>query len=93
MRYRGAGAEFFAQYGTIEYFLTERYCLYAADGQGRVARGEIHHAPWRLQNADAEWSKNTMAEAARLSLPAEKPLLYFSKRQDVVVWQPHRLEQ
>jgi hypothetical protein len=32
-----------------------------------------------------------MAEAAGFSLPSVKPLLYFSKRQDVIVWQPKRL--
>jgi hypothetical protein len=32
-----------------------------------------------------------MAEAAGFALPAEQPLLHFSKRQDVVVWHPERL--
>jgi hypothetical protein len=32
-----------------------------------------------------------MAEAAGFALPAEPPILHFSKRQDVVVWQPQRL--
>ena len=32
---------------SIEFFLTERYCLYAVD-KGMVLRAYIHHAPWPL---------------------------------------------
>lgn len=90
-RYRPVGAEFISQSGSLERFLTERYCLYAADGEGRILRGEIHHAAWPLQAAEAELTKNTMAEAAGFSLPAAQPLLHFAKRQDVIVWPPQRL--
>jgi uncharacterized protein YqjF (DUF2071 family) len=87
-RYRPVGAVFSAKPGSLEHFLTERYCLYTVDGAGRVIRGEIHHEPWPLQVAEAQLPKNTMAEAAGLSLPAQKPLLHFARRQDVVVWPP-----
>ena len=92
-RYRPVDAVFSTPSGSLEHFLTERYCLYTADGSGRIIRGEIHHAPWPLQPAEAELTKNTMAEAAGFSLPAVRPLLHFSKRQDVVVWRPQRLAQ
>jgi uncharacterized protein YqjF (DUF2071 family) len=91
-QYRPVGAAYFAKPATLEHFLTERYCLYASDGKGRVFRGDIHHVPWSLQFAEAEFSSNTMTEAAGFSLPVQEPLLHFSKRQDVVVWQPWRLK-
>jgi uncharacterized protein YqjF (DUF2071 family) len=90
-RYRPIGECFKPQAGTLAHFLTERYCLYAAAGE-RIYRGEIHHAAWRLQLAEAEFTKNSMAEAAGLVLPAELPLLHFAKRQDMIAWAPHRLE-
>lgn len=90
-RYRPAGEVFLANTGTLDYFLTERYCLFAADPEGRVICGEIHHAPWRLQRAEAEFTRNTMAEAAALALPDTGPLLHFSRRQEVVVWSPRRI--
>jgi uncharacterized protein len=90
-RYRPIGEVFAAAPGSLEYFLTERYCLYAADNEGRITRGEIHHAPWPLQLADAELISNTMPEADGIHLAPAKPLLHFSRRQDVVVWQPRRL--
>ena len=89
--YRAVGEVFEPFAGTLEHFLTERYCLYAARGSGRILRGEIHHPPWQLQRADAEFPVNTMTEAQGIALPSGKPLLHFSRRQDVVVWQPVKL--
>lgn len=92
-RYRPAGEVFGAKPGSLEHFLTERYCLYAVDGAGRLIRSEIHHAPWPLQNAEAEMVSNTMPEASGIEIPPAKPLLHFAKRQDVVVWQPRGLSE
>jgi uncharacterized protein YqjF (DUF2071 family) len=77
--------------GSLEYFLTERYCLYTMFGADAVRRLEIHHPPWQLQNAEADISVNTMAEAAGIHLPSTAPLLHFSRRQDAVAWWPARL--
>jgi uncharacterized protein YqjF (DUF2071 family) len=91
-QYRPVGDVFPPQIGSLEYFLTERYCLYAADGRGQIIRGEIHHLPWPLQVAEAVFTGNTMAKAAGVALPARKPFLHFVKRQDVGVWWPERLD-
>ena len=77
--------------GSKEEFLTERYCLYADDSSGRLHRLEIHHPPWPLQPAEAVVTQNTMGEAAGISLPTVRPLLHFSKRQDMVAWPMHRV--
>jgi len=95
-RRRGGSASFVGSYaptgpafnparGTLEFFLTERYCLYHTDLLGRPARLEIHHAPWQLQTARAEISENTMADPLGIPLHGA-PLLHFAKRQDVVAW-------
>jgi uncharacterized protein YqjF (DUF2071 family) len=80
--YRGDGDLFRAEPGTLEHFLTERYCLYTEDG-GRAFRAEIHHPPWDLQRAEAAVDLNTMSP---VPLPDEPPHALFSPRQDVVVW-------
>jgi uncharacterized protein YqjF (DUF2071 family) len=77
--------------GTLEYFLTERYCLYAVDHAARAYRLDIHHPPWSLEAADAAIAVNTMADAAGIRLPATAPLLHFSGRQDAVCWAPDRI--
>ena len=74
------------QPGSLEYFLTERYCLYTVNEAFHARRLEIHHRPWPLQRAEARITVNTMADAAGIRLPSTAPLLHFSKRQDVVAW-------
>ena len=81
--YRGRGAAFEPRPGTLEHFLTERYCLYAHDASG-VHRAEIHHPPWRIRPAEAEIELNTMPPDG-IELTGE-PLLHLAERQDVVVW-------
>jgi uncharacterized protein len=73
--------------GSLEYFLTERYCLYTVHG-GRLLRAFIHHIPWPLQNAEAQIELNTMAEAAGIHLPAARPLLHYSRNLEVLIWWP-----
>ena len=89
--YQPSGPPFQAQMGTLEYFLTERYCLYNLNHRGAPYRLDIHHPPWPLQPADAAFTRNTMADAAGLSLPDMKPLLHFTRRQDMVAWPPTTL--
>lgn len=90
-RYRPLGAVSEPLPGTLEYFLTERYCLYNMGHRSRAYR-LIHHPPWKLQHAEAEIELNTMAAAAGVRLPAVAPLLHFSTRQDMVGWAPTTLE-
>jgi uncharacterized protein len=80
-----------AEPGTIDHWLTERYCLYAVDRAGRLYRTEIHHAPWALQRVDAKILWNTVSTAAGIELPPEPALTAYARRLDVVVWWPRRL--
>ena len=89
--YKPIAAPYDAQPGSLEYFLTARYCLYTTNAQGHVYRGEIHHAPWPLQLAQAAVEKNTMTDWLNISLPDVKPLLHFSRKLEVVVWPLERL--
>lgn len=85
-RYRPLGPVALSVPGSVAHWLTERYCLYALDGQQRVMRGEVHHEPWPLQPAKADVVVNTMASAAGIEMPANPPLLHFARRLDVVLW-------
>ncbi len=73
-------------------WLTERYCLYTTDSQGGLYRGEIHHLPWRLEDAEAQIEVNTMASAAGVELPAGPPLLHFAKELQVAIWALERVD-
>ena len=91
--YCPAGASFQAKSGTLEYFLTERYCLYSEKPGGGLLRGEIHHAPWTLQEAKASLGANPMPESLALHLSAPPALTHFAKLQEVVVWWPKELDR
>ena len=80
--YRPIGPVSYSLPGSLEYFLTERYCLYATDTRGALQRAEIHHAQWPLQAAEAEIDLTTIS-AIEVAGP---PLCHFSRRQDVVIW-------
>jgi uncharacterized protein YqjF (DUF2071 family) len=80
--YRADGDEFEASSGSLEHFLTERYCLYA-EHAGQLYRAEIHHRPWPLQPAAARIELNTMPP---VKVTEDDPLVHFSARQDVVIW-------
>jgi uncharacterized protein YqjF (DUF2071 family) len=89
-RYRPTGEIIHAEPGSLDYFLSERYCLYTVDDSGRVHRAEIHHLPWPLQPAEADIQRNSMGEAAGISLPPRPHHCTFSSRLDVVIWTPER---
>ncbi len=77
---------FSARAGTLEHWLTERYCLYTMDRRGRASRADIHHVPWSLQLAEAEITRNSMTRPLGISLPDTRPVLHFARRLDVVAW-------
>ena len=89
-RYWPTGPARFAQAGSLEDWLTARYCLYTMRG-GHLLRAEVHHAPWPLQPAAAEITHNTMTEPAGIHLPTMPPLLHYSERLAVVVWPLRRV--
>lgn len=86
--YRGAGPVRTASEGSLEHWLTERYCLYAADARGRLYRGDIHHIPWPLQDGEATVETLDMTRLLDMALPDTPPLLHFADRLDVVAWPP-----
>lgn len=96
-----AGADFAASYaptsapyqavpGSLEHWLTERYCLYAAAPDGTLWRNEVHHHQWPLQAATATISRNTILDFHGLTLHEPPALLHFSRRLDVVIWKGER---
>jgi uncharacterized protein YqjF (DUF2071 family) len=82
-RYRPTGPVAYARVGTLEHFLTDRYCFYTTNGAGQILRGDISHQPWPLQPAEAEIVENGLTIPWNIELPDTKPLLHFSQRLDV----------
>ena len=91
LEYRPTGKVFHAGPGTLEYFLTERYCLYSANPGGVPYRCEVAHPPWPLRPAEAKVRRNTMTRQLGFDLPDEEPLLHYADYQPVVAWKPVRV--
>jgi hypothetical protein len=83
-RYRPSGPAQPSARGTLEYFLTERYCLYARPPGGAIHRAEIDHQPWPLQPAVAEIERNDMPAANGIAVEGH-PLAHYAERLNVVI--------
>jgi uncharacterized protein len=84
--YRPVGAMYRSSKGTLDSWLTERYCLYSVDGAGQLYRGEIDHEPWPLQQASADVHVNTLGEWLGIELKGPPQTLHFAKSLDVHAW-------
>jgi hypothetical protein len=70
---------------SLTYFLTERYCLYAAR-QAKLYRLRIFHPPWPLQVATLTTCNSTMVDALGVPPPNGEPLLHYAEELKVDVW-------
>lgn len=71
--------------GSLEHWLTARYCLYSANRKGHLFRGEIDHPPWSLAAADYTERVNTMGKPFGFVFTG-KPHLLIAKPVDVRAW-------
>jgi uncharacterized protein len=91
-RYRPTGPATLSRPGTLDHFLTERYCFYTTDQSGQILRGDISHEPWPLQPAEAELLENGLTLTWNIELPDTPPLLHFAKRVDVRAQRPRKVD-
>lgn len=84
--YRPTSAVYLAQAGSLEHWLTERYCLYTTDSRGNMLRGEIHHPPWPLQKGEVEIEENTMAAHLGFDLSRAPTWCHVVRTIKMVAW-------
>jgi uncharacterized protein YqjF (DUF2071 family) len=77
-RYRSLGKP--CVKGGIESFLTERYALFTTTRNGELARVNIHHLPWPLELAEADFDANDLPQAHGIRLPE------YSRELVVYIW-------
>lgn len=84
--------------GSLDFFLTERYCLYSFH-RDRIYRSRIFHEPWPLRTAtlvseppgSADGSQSRMIEALGIVQPSGPPLLHYAESLAVDIWRLRRL--
>jgi uncharacterized protein YqjF (DUF2071 family) len=89
--YAPTSEPYFAAPGSLEHWLTERYCLYARAPDGSLWRNDVQHHPWPLQRARATFDRNTLFDFHGVSVEGPPVLCHFAERLDVVVWNGERL--
>jgi uncharacterized protein YqjF (DUF2071 family) len=87
--YSPAGTPLASPAGSLEHWLTERYCLYAWSRRGALQRAEVHHEPWPLQPAAAEVRRNDMLRVHGIQVDGPAAHVRYARRMDVVVWPLH----
>lgn len=75
---------------SLEFFLTERYCLYSVH-QNRLLRMRIHHSPFVLKNVHLDSLQSNLVSTHGLPEPDQSPLLHFSECAEVSFWMPEVL--
>jgi uncharacterized protein len=80
----------FTHPGSLEFFLTERYCLYTED-EGQIYSARIYHDPWPLQKATLNTFESTMIESQGLPTPKGEPLLHYCEELGVDIWSLKRV--
>jgi len=87
MRARPLGTPAPAAPGTLEFFLAERYILYARKGD-RLFHGRVHHAPYPLQAGVVDSLENSLTTAAGIAheSTSRPPLVHYSAGVDVDVY-------
>lgn len=77
---------FFPQEGSLDHWLTERYCFFSTNKKARLYCCEIHHAPWPLQLGKTEVKQNTLFSPFHIDLTGTQPITHFSKGVDSLIW-------
>ena len=79
-----------AQPSSLEFFLTERYCLYVAN-EGQLYRSRIFHTPWPLRTATLQEWNSTMLESHGLPTPEGAPLVHYAEEICADIWPLRRV--
>jgi len=79
-----------SEVGSVEFFLTERYCLYS-EHDGQLYQARIHHPHWPLQSAEVDSFTSTMIEAQGIETPTGEPLLHYAEELKVDIWPLRRV--
>ncbi|MES1227819.1 MAG: DUF2071 domain-containing protein [Armatimonadota bacterium] len=91
--YRPTGPVNLAKEGSLEHWLTERYCLYSPGKDGQLLRGDIRHNPWPIQPGTCEVTTNSMLTALGLGIDRQPDHVLYSQnlRAEVCLPRPNNL--
>ena len=80
-----------ARPGSLEFFLVERYLLYASDRMGRLFCGQVEHAPYRLNSPYVSEFSSAPAQHAGFRLEGPPVSVLGARSVDVSVFPLERV--
>lgn len=83
---------YFPVSGTLDHWLTEKYCFYTTRNKQDIYYGEIHHLPWPLKKADIQIDQHTLFSPLNIDLSKAAPIAHFSEGVDSLMWNGKRLK-
>jgi uncharacterized protein YqjF (DUF2071 family) len=91
-RYRSAGEPRDPRPETLEFFLIERYYLFARRGNGSLLRGQVEHPPYQYRNAEvAEFSTVPAKWDGFTDLATKPDHVCFVDGLNVNIYAPERI--
>ena len=88
--YRPIGPPYHSAPGSLDSWLTDRYCMSAIDDAGNLYRGEIDHDRWPLQPAAGDVEVNTLGDWLGIEMKGQPARLHFAKSLEVRAWSMER---
>ncbi len=83
--YKPISPAYNSESGTLDEWLTERYCLWVTKGD-KVFRGDIHHTKWQLHEASCNIRQNSMASFLPREYFKGDPILHYSPQKHAYFW-------
>lgn len=82
---------YFPNGGTLDHWLTERYCFYTTRNGKEIFYGEIHHPPWPLKKTDIQINQHTLFSPWNIEISKDMPIAHFSEGVDSLMWNGKKL--
>ena len=86
--FSGSGDIYYAEKGSLEYFLTERYCFYAEIRGVGVVRSDVAHKPWPIRKGLAQIEVNSMVGRYGVEANRTPDLVHSTPGVQVLGWWP-----
>ena len=83
-KYAVRGEPASAKPDTLEFFLVERYLLYAFSN--RLLIGQVNHRPYPLQSASLDFLSENLVSRAGIARPDTPPLIHYASCVDVEIF-------
>ncbi len=78
--------------GTLQFFLAERYLLYSTNARGELLRGQVHHTPYPLREAQIHAMQESLTERAGIVHKGEALAALYSPGVDVDIFALERVK-